>query len=309
MEKVKLPLVSVIVVTYNSSEYVLETLESVKNQTWQNVELIVTDDCSVDNTVQICTDWVENNKERFFRSEIISNVINTGIPSNCNRGVKNSHGKWIKLIAGDDMLIESCIQSNMQYIDQNPEARFIVSELLEIDDDGLLINNEVEKRKKDNWLKLFFNAKTAGKQLKTYARYPAFINAPTFFINKQLLNDIDFFDEDYRIFEDMPLIYRVNSNDTLINFMNKPTVKYRIHDRAISRKVSINSIRDKEVISVFKKYRKGNLSKFNLIDLSIYYEMWLYYYWKGIGGYKGTRLLGKLSLFHWYVKFITFKVG
>ena len=43
------PLVSVIVISYNSSETVLETLESVKKQTYQNIELIVSDDCSTDN--------------------------------------------------------------------------------------------------------------------------------------------------------------------------------------------------------------------------------------------------------------------
>ncbi len=52
------PLVSIIVCTYNSSKYVLETLESAKEQTYQNVELIVSDDCSTDNTVELCRKWI-----------------------------------------------------------------------------------------------------------------------------------------------------------------------------------------------------------------------------------------------------------
>ena len=48
------PLVSINVITYNSSKFVLETLESAKAQTYQNIELIVSDDCSTDNTVEIC---------------------------------------------------------------------------------------------------------------------------------------------------------------------------------------------------------------------------------------------------------------
>ncbi|MFY7734922.1 MAG: glycosyltransferase, partial [Bacteroidia bacterium] len=48
-------LVSVPVVTYNAAEFVLETLESIFNQTYQNIELIVSDDCSKDNTVEIVT--------------------------------------------------------------------------------------------------------------------------------------------------------------------------------------------------------------------------------------------------------------
>jgi len=52
-------LVSVVVVTYNSSKYVEETLESIKNQTYPNIELIVTDDCSTDSTVDIVMNWEE----------------------------------------------------------------------------------------------------------------------------------------------------------------------------------------------------------------------------------------------------------
>ena len=51
------PLVSIVVITYNSAEYVLETLESAKAQTYQNIELIVSDDCSADNTVETCSRW------------------------------------------------------------------------------------------------------------------------------------------------------------------------------------------------------------------------------------------------------------
>lgn len=308
MEKFKQPLVSIIVVTYNSSQYVLETLESAKKQTYQNIELIVTDDCSSDNTVEICNEWIEENSNRFVRTKIITVEQNTGIPSNCNRGAKKTHGDWVKLIAGDDILLESCIKDNIEYIHENPGARFVVSNLLEINDDGLFLNNQKLKSERNKCLKYFFNAKTAKKQLKAYARWPVFLNAPTYFINKQLLEEIDYFDEEYRIFEDMPLMHRVNSNDITVHFMNKPTVKYRIHDNAISRRPSINDERDKEVLSIFKKYRKKHLSKFNLIDLSIYYELWLNHSWKGYRGHKGSRLLNKLSLFHWYSRYIIYKL-
>jgi alpha-1,3-rhamnosyltransferase len=60
MPKVKnqKPLVSVVIITYNSSKYVLETLESAKAQTYQNIELIVSDDCSTDDTVEKCREWI-----------------------------------------------------------------------------------------------------------------------------------------------------------------------------------------------------------------------------------------------------------
>ena len=61
----KEPLVSIIVITYNSSKYVLETLESAKAQTYENIELIISDDGSTDDTIKICKNWLEKNQDRF----------------------------------------------------------------------------------------------------------------------------------------------------------------------------------------------------------------------------------------------------
>ncbi|MDD4606384.1 MAG: glycosyltransferase [Dysgonamonadaceae bacterium] len=304
MEESKEPLVSIIVVTYNSSKYVLETLESVRKQTYQNIELIITDDYSLDNTVAICNEWVKENNKRFVRTKIITTQNNTGIPSNCNRGVKNSAGKWIKLIAADDHLLEKCIQDNLLFIKENPQAKFVVSNLLEMNDKGVLIENEsIENR----GLKFYFSANTATSQLKAYTRWPVFLNSPTFFINKELFERIDYFDECYRIYDDMTLIYRVNSNNYKIYYLNKTTVVYRIHKSSISRDSRIDNDRVKESLEIFEKYRRKNLTKFNLIDLSIYYEHWLNNKWKGIKGHKGLRILIKFSLFHWYAKYCNLK--
>ena len=98
------PLVSIVVVTYNSSEFVLETLESAKIQTYKNIELIVTDDCSKDNTLEIVKDWVDKNKDSFIHTLVLEATVNTGISGNCNRGCNASKGEYIKTIAGDDTL-------------------------------------------------------------------------------------------------------------------------------------------------------------------------------------------------------------
>ena len=89
------PLVSIVVITYNSEKYILETLESAKTQTYRNLELIISDDCSTDRTVQVCQHWLEINRDFFINSKLIESPKNTGIPSNVNRGVNKAEGKWI----------------------------------------------------------------------------------------------------------------------------------------------------------------------------------------------------------------------
>ncbi len=113
------PLVSIVVITYNSSKFVLETLESIRKQTYQNIELIISDDCSKDSTIDICRNWIEKNKNRFVKAELITVERNTGIAPNANRGLKVAKGEWIKFIAGDDMLISNCIDELILFIQKN----------------------------------------------------------------------------------------------------------------------------------------------------------------------------------------------
>lgn len=119
------PLVSVPVITYNSSKTVLETLESIKEQTYQNIELIVSDDCSTDNTVEICRNWIVQNKERFVRTEILTVEKNTGVSGNLNRAEEACRGEWVKGIAGDDMLLPTCVQDCMDYVTEYPETEVL----------------------------------------------------------------------------------------------------------------------------------------------------------------------------------------
>ena len=123
------PLVSIIVITYNSSKYVLETLESAKAQTYPNIELIVSDDCSTDDTVEICRNWMEENKERFVRTELITVGENTGVAINCNRGLYAAKGEWLKYIAGDDILLPHALYSYLNYLQDHPDAQVIVSDI------------------------------------------------------------------------------------------------------------------------------------------------------------------------------------
>lgn len=116
------PLVSVTVITYNSSATVVETLNSIYKQTYQNIELIISDDCSTDNTIELCQLWLNNYQNRFQRTELIKSSINTGTSANLNRAEDACHGEWVKGIAGDDMLKPKCIETYINYVLENPDA-------------------------------------------------------------------------------------------------------------------------------------------------------------------------------------------
>lgn len=292
------PLVSVVIITYNCARYVIDTLNSVKSQSWTNIELIVSDDCSSDNTCQLCHEWLKNNGHHFVKTRLITSMSNTGISSNCNRGLRLAAGTWIKTISGDDILLPDCIADNMDFAIRN-SATFIVSDITCIDEQGLPLAMENE----NEGLHYFVRKPTAEAQLKSYSRWPAFLNSPTFFYCREILHDTYLCDETFRIYEDMAVIYRVTGMGIRIHYFNKPTVAYRIHGNSASRNAVFEDIRKREAIGIFKKYRMRNLNVFNPVDLSIFYEIWLRYLFKGVYGRKGESLLKKLSLFYWYLRF------
>jgi len=86
-------LVSVFVITYNSSKYVIDTLESVKSQTYQNIELIISDDCSTDNTAAEVEKFIENNPSvdvKFFQHD-----VNRGKGAALHTGIMHATGQYL----------------------------------------------------------------------------------------------------------------------------------------------------------------------------------------------------------------------
>ncbi len=298
MDKTNTPLVSIVVITYNSVSYILETLESVKDQTWENIELIISDDGSTDQTIEVCSEWLHKNRGRFHHTQLITVAQNTGIPANCNRGLRATRGEWLKTISGDDVLLSSCISDNMEYVRENKDAYFIVSDVHEIDEKGELIRDQVD----NEGLQFIAKITSARKQLKAYTRWPAFLNTPTFFSRRIVLEKVGYCDENFMIYEDMTMVIRIMENDFKLYYMNQPTVAYRVHRNAVSRNTRINNQREKEAFRVFLKYRKRYLNIFNPLDLSIYYECWLRFKYKGFFGRRGDFILRKLSLYYWYMK-------
>lgn len=121
------PLVTIGVISYNSAGTIVETLESLKNQTYGNIELIISDDASKDNTVEICRDWLERNASRFSRVEIITTDVNTGTCGNCDRLLEKTTGLWLRLMAADDILFATAVEKFIEYAAANPEAQWIFS--------------------------------------------------------------------------------------------------------------------------------------------------------------------------------------
>lgn len=248
------PLVSIIVITYNSSKFVLETLESAKAQTYQNIELIVSDDCSTDNTVEICRQWLEENKERFVRTELISTEKNSGIPANCNRGVRASKGEWVKLIAGDDILLMDSIEKFINFSTKNPCVKIIESV-------SVFFKHELNKKsiyKQQNLSDtIFFNSIiTSSEQYELMLR-KNYVHAPSVIIHREVFYKINGFDEKFRLIEDHPFWLKALKAGYKFYFMNKETVYYRVHSSSVFASIDSNIL-----FNDYYKKRRGADKKY-----------------------------------------------
>lgn len=252
----KQPLVSIIVITYNSSKYVLETLESAKAQTYQNIELIVSDDCSTDNTVEICREWIEKNKERFVRTELITAEKNTGIPANCNRGVKAAQGEWVKLIAGDDTLKKEAIKNYINFISIHPECTLVHSSI-EIYENIIKDENK-QQMEIHSILTEKLNANTQFELLSL----ENLIYAPSVIIKKNLLEKLGGFDESIPLCEDWPFWLKATKNGFKFYYLDIPCANYRIHDSSTYSSTMNKNIFNSEFIKIdkiiFDKYISDN---------------------------------------------------
>jgi len=98
-------MISVCIPTYNGGKYLEECLESVFNQTYTNFEVIVTDDCSTDNSLEIVQKFAHDKRLRYFR-----NKKNLGLVGNWNNTLLQANGEWIKFLFQDDLLSANCLQ-------------------------------------------------------------------------------------------------------------------------------------------------------------------------------------------------------
>jgi glycosyltransferase involved in cell wall biosynthesis len=224
-------LVSVIVITYNSAEFVIETLKSIQNQTYNNIELIITDDCSKDETVKVCNDWLLANKDRFAASKIIAVEQNTGVSANLKRGVDACTGEWIKIIAGDDLLLENCITD---YIKASNEKYFdwAISKM------NKLVNNSITPFENNiQNIKDFFSLDIASKY-RYYLLNPLFLNPPSGFYRTSVLRDEGTIDVSFPLLEDQPIFLNLLKKNCEGIFLDLPTVSYRINNSSITRKIN-----------------------------------------------------------------------
>lgn len=216
---------------------------------------------------------MNKNAARFANSKIIEAEKNTGISGNLNRGVKATSAEWFKLTAGDDLLLDNCIEDNMNFILNNDKDVNIVCSIkisFKLKPNGE--KHVYERQRKKN---IFFHQDiTAGDQYQLSLRHLG-PTPSTWFIRKEAFEKIDGCDESFPMVEDTPLKLKFLKSGYKFYRFDKETVFYRIHDESVRSIFNVNKIyKDWYLTSqvpMKKKYVYSNLSTLEKIIFDYQY--------------------------------------
>jgi len=114
------PLVSICIPCYNAAPFISKTLQSVLAQTYINLEIIICDDCSKDNTVEIIKTFTDP------RISIHVNDHNLGSSGNYNQALLYATGKYVKLLCADDLIAPNCIEKQVCAFEENETKNIVL---------------------------------------------------------------------------------------------------------------------------------------------------------------------------------------
>jgi alpha-1,3-rhamnosyltransferase len=221
-------LVSVIIQSYNSSETIIRTLESVRTQTYPDIELIITDDKSKDNTLEVVQKWMADHKEYFTDIKLVTTQENTGIPGSNNRALKVATGDYVEFLAADDYMESNAIEEYVKFCENNNGVIPIAKVKLFSDDDNCDFTS-VEKYCENCYKFARLNRKNQYRNLlvKNMIVAPA-----AAFYPMVLLKKLKGFDERFWI-EDYPINIKILKNGYKFELLDICLINYRISSGSI----------------------------------------------------------------------------
>ncbi|MNX98744.1 putative glycosyltransferase EpsH [compost metagenome] len=256
-----LPLVSICIPTFNGEKYLQETLNSIQEQTYSNIEVIVSDDKSMDKTLDIIEKFKPQSKFPVF----LYHHKPKGIGANWNNCIKKANGEFIKFLFQDDVMEENCIEEMISIYDENPAVGLIASKR------SFIIEQNAVGENTNNWIKKYEDLQNGLTQKKSNVlildklvfkrndfRKPPFnkIGEPSAVLfRKDIVNKIGYFRTDLRQILDYEFWYRILKQQPIL-IINKPLVKFRIHQNQTTNENSKRHINDYNIYDkiLFKEY-------------------------------------------------------
>lgn len=198
MDRKEKPLVSIVIPAYNNENTIIATLESVRRQSYEKIEIIIIDDNSTDKTLQLITEQQKADD----RIIIYHNSTNLGMTGNWNKCIQVSNGEFVKLVCADDLLDENEIEKETQAMLANPSVNLVESDTRLVDING----------KKTGTFKRYYKSGIVnGKEIaKTSIIWNNFFGAPVNnLVRKSVFEETGYFDERFTYILDFDMWMKI----------------------------------------------------------------------------------------------------
>ena len=237
-------LISIITPAYNASAYIEKTIESVKNQTYENWELIIVDDNSNDDTLDLITKYAGNDE----RILIVHNEINKGVAASRNIALKCSKGEYIAFLDSDDIWKKDKLDKQLSYMKANNYA-LTYTAYQKYNTSNNKIGKVIKIPSKMTYNKIFYNTAIA---------------CLTVIVNRGMVGDFS-----------MPLIEHTEDQCTWQAILKRGYTAYGLDESLAFYRVGSNSLtsnKKKAIQGQWKTYRE--YYKFSFIRSFVYFSLY-----------------------------------
>ncbi|MBY0346139.1 MAG: glycosyltransferase [Neisseriaceae bacterium] len=221
------PLISVVIPVFNHSKYIVKCLDSIKKSGWAQLELVIIDDGSTDDSYNVTKEWLDEN-ESFFEKITFKVQKNQGITKTLNRLIECCSGEFIVLLASDDYLLNESISTRYRYLLENKGMLAVFCDAIGVSNEGEEISPSVIENKFQGRLHALKDPKMIAKELILNWSVPG----PVFMARAETFQILGKYDEQYFI-EDRYFYLKLLSVGKL-GFVAEPLAAYRIHDESMT---------------------------------------------------------------------------
>ena len=244
------PLVTIAVPLYNHQDYIVECLESITKQTYSNIELIVIDDGSLDNSFKVAKSYLEN--QHFNSNYKITTRPNQGVCKTLNEIIKLAKGKYFTSYASDDIMPKDTIKKFVAFLESNLQFNLCGGGFKEINQQG-----KVTKTVRSYYRKLDFEDIFLGKKRG--------VHIGTLCYRLDFLKKLGGYEESFEI-EDTPLLFKITSNGDKIPVLRDIFILYRKHDDNWSHQERFILEEMLKVYAQYKNYPNYEQAKIRLLQ-------------------------------------------
>ena len=232
---------TIIVMVYKNLNQVIQTLDSIKKQTYSNYEVIVSDDGSPNYTQEDFDKITEQYKNEFTYFKLINNGINRGTVKHFNSLISQAKGTIIcPLSSGDQFYNENSLQEIMNAFDQEDKLIYTSKRMIKKE-------NSIEYYPSLYQVSLLDQSNHFFEYIMKYGN---FVSGASTYYKKEIFDKYGLFDEKYKLLEDYPFYVNLAFNNEKIGYIDYPTIQYELG--GISTASNRNPLLDQDYVTLFK---------------------------------------------------------